>query len=106
MKDFGWFLFILTFLVKKANKADAKIYIFGFLKMCPSSIHFTQIEDLEKIGNWDFQWKMNFISNYYKQAQEIKFSRKKTVSLHPTVHIDNRPVKTTQIHKYLGMMLD
>ena len=33
-------------------------------------------------------------------------SRKKTVSLHPVVHFDNRPVKSTQIHKHLGMMLD
>ena len=40
-----------------------------------------------------------------KQAQEIIYSRKKTASLYPVVHFDNRPVKSTQIHKQLGMML-
>ena len=55
-------------------------------------------EDLEKIGNWPFKWKMNFNPGPNKQAQEIIFSRKKTASLHP--------LKSTQIHKHLGMMLD
>ena len=63
-------------------------------------------EDLEKIGNWVFQWKMNFNPDHNKQAQEIIFSRKKTASLHPVVHFDNRPVKLTQIHKHLEMMLN
>ena len=38
--------------------------------------------DLETIGNWAFQWKMNFNPDPNKQAQEIIFSRKKTASLH------------------------
>ena len=59
-------------------------------------------EALEKISNWAFQWKMNFNLDPNKQAQEIIFSRKKTASLHPVVHFDNRPVKSTQIHKHLG----
>ena len=29
-----------------------------------------------------------------KQAQEIIFSRKKTVSLHPVVYFDNKPLKS------------
>ena len=49
--------------------------------------------DLEKIGNWDFKWEMNFNPDPNKQTQEIIFSRKKTVSLHPVVHFDNRLVK-------------
>ena len=40
-----------------------------------------------------------------KQTQEIIFSRKKTASLHPVVHFNNRSFKSTQIHKNLGMML-
>ena len=63
-------------------------------------------EDLEKIGNWAFQWEMNFNPESYKQAQEIIFSRKTTASLHPVVHLDNRPVRSTQTRKHLGMMLD
>ena len=49
---------------------------------------------------------MNFNPDPNKQAQVIILSRKKTASLHPVVHFDNRPVKSTQIHKHLGMMLD
>ena len=63
-------------------------------------------EDLEKIGNWAFKWKMNFNPDPNKQAQGIIFSRKKTTSLHPVIFFDNKPVKSTQIHKHLGMILD
>ena len=63
-------------------------------------------EDLEKIGNRALKWKMNFNPDLNKQGQEIIFSRKKTASLHPVVHFDNSPVKLTQIHKHLGMILD
>ena len=44
-------------------------------------------EDLEKIDNWAFKWKMNFNPDPNKQAQEIIFSRKKTASLQPVVHL-------------------
>ena len=63
-------------------------------------------EDLEKIGNWDFKWKMKFNPDPNKQAQGITFIKKKIASMQPVVHFDNRPVKSTQINKYLGMMLD
>ena len=49
---------------------------------------------------------MNFNPDPNKQAQDIIFSRKKIRSLHPIVHFYNRPVKSTQMHKHLGMMLD
>ena len=58
------------------------------------------------MGSWAFHWKMNFNPDPNKQAQEIIFSRKKTASLHLVVHFDNRPVKSTQIQKHLGIMLD
>ena len=60
-------------------------------------------EDFEKISNCVFKWKMNFNPDPNKQAQKIIFSRKKTDSLHPVVHFDNRPVKSTQIRKRLGI---
>ena len=63
-------------------------------------------EDLEKIGNWVFKWKINFNLDPNKKAQEIILSRKKTASLHQVVYFDNKPVKSLQIHKHLGMILD
>ena len=44
---------------------------------------------------------MNFNPDPNKQAQEIMFSRNNTASLQPVVLFDNRPVKSTQIHKNL-----
>ena len=63
-------------------------------------------EDLEKIGNWTFKWKINFNLDPNKKAQEIILSRKKTASLHQVVYFDNKPVKSLQIHKHLGMIID
>ena len=62
--------------------------------------------DLEKISEWAFQWKMNFNPDHTKQAQEVIFSRKKTVSVHPVVYFNNTPVISTATHKHLGMILD
>ena len=53
-----------------------------------------------------FKLKMNFNPDPNKQAQEIIFSRKKTASLHPVLYFDNKPVKSSQIQKHLGMILD
>ena len=49
---------------------------------------------------------MNFNPDPNKQTQEIIFSRKKTASLHPFVHLGNRPAKSTQLHIHLGIMFD
>ena len=49
---------------------------------------------------------MNFNPDPNKRAQEIILRRKKTALMQPTVYFSNRPVKYTQIHKHLGMMLD
>ena len=54
--------------------------------------------DLEKISEWAFQWKMKFNPDHTKQAQEIIFSRKKTVSIHPVVYFNNTPVNSTATH--------
>ena len=62
--------------------------------------------NLEKISEWAFQWKMKFNPDHTKQAQEIIFSRKKTVSIHPVVYFNNTPVNSTATHKHLGMILD
>ena len=62
--------------------------------------------DLEKISEWDFQWKMKFNPDHTKQAQEIIFSRKKTHSIHAVVYFNNSPVNSTVTHKHLVMILD
>ena len=61
--------------------------------------------DLEKISEWAFQWKMKFNPDRTKQAQEIIFSTKKTVPIHPVVYFNNTPVNSMASHKHLEMIL-
>ena len=44
-------------------------------------------EDLLKITQWNYQWKMSF--NKTKQAQEIIFSRAKNDTIHPSLYFNN-----------------
>ena len=62
--------------------------------------------DLEKFSEWDFQWEMKFNPDPTKQGQEIIFSWKKTVSIHPIVYFNNTPVNSTAAYKHLEMILD
>ena len=68
--------------------------------------HLCFNHDLEKISERAFHWKMKFNSYHTKQAQEIIFSRKKTVSFHPVAYFNNTPVNSTASHKHLGMILE
>ena len=49
-------------------------------------------QDLSRINNWVFQWKMNFNPEPIKQAQEVIFSRKLQKSTHPTLSFNNNTV--------------
>ena len=45
------------------------------------------IDDLNKISNWAYQWKMSFNPEVTKQAQELFFSHKSQKVTHPTVYL-------------------
>ena len=40
-------------------------------------------DDLEKISDWIYQWKISFNADKSKQAQEVIFSRKTQRLYHP-----------------------
>ena len=61
---------------------------------------------LKKISEWAFKWKMLFNLDITKQAQEVIFSRKSTITNHPTVFFNEAPVAHTSCQKHLGMHLD
>ena len=63
-------------------------------------------QDLNRIINWAFQWKMSFNPDSSKQAQEVIFSRKLQKSTHPTISFDNNTVTQSVTQKHLGMFLD
>ena len=63
--------------------------------------------DLAKINDWAYQWKMNFNPDPFKQAQEVLSSRKIKSQNHPCFHFNNNPVnQTLGMQKHLGMYLD
>ena len=61
---------------------------------------------LTKITKWAFQWKMSFNPDISKQAHEVIFSRKRSVSSHPPLTFNNIPVAQTNSQKHLRMRLD
>ena len=49
--------------------------------------------DLRKVRNWAFQWKMSFNPDSSKQAQEVIFSRKYQKISHPSIYFNNNPIE-------------
>ena len=62
--------------------------------------------DLEKIQQWAFQWKMSFNPDPSKQAQEIIFSKKNIKPNHPDLYFNQLKVKRVSTQKHLGVILD
>ena len=62
--------------------------------------------DLMKISNWAFQCKMRFNADPEKEAQEVIFSRKIKKIDHPPLYFNQKLVKSSLAHKYIGMVLD
>ena len=59
-------------------------------------------DDLEKIGNWAFKWKMNFNSDPNKQVQEIIFSKKKR--LPHCIQLYTLIINQLNQHKYTNIL--
>ena len=62
--------------------------------------------DLKKVSNWAFQWKMSFNPDPSKQAQEVIFSRKLKKVTHPPLVFNNANVSQRKSQKHLGIILD
>ena len=63
-------------------------------------------EDLDKINNWAYKWKMSFNPDPPKKAQEVIFSQKVNNVLHPPLTFNNVDVGQIRSQKHLGMFLD
>ena len=61
--------------------------------------------NLLKINNWTYQWKMSFNPDPSKQAQEVIFSRKIKKPSHPDLIFNNKQVTHTPYQKHFGMFL-
>ena len=49
-------------------------------------------EDLDKMVEWTFQWKLSFIADPSKQVQKVIFTRKVKKVLHPPIFFHNKLV--------------
>ena len=63
-------------------------------------------EDLDKIINWAYQWKMSSNPDLSKKAQKVIFSQKVNNVLHPPLNFNNVDVGKIRSQKHLGMFLD
>ena len=58
-----------------------------------SSISANELnEDLQKISEWAYKWKMSFNPDLNKQAQRVIFSWKLNKPSHPKIFFNNAPV--------------
>ena len=78
-----------------------------FSVVCDSNISAYELNnDMQKISEWAYKWKMSFNPDLNKQAQEVIFSRKLKKSSHPKIFFNNAPVFCANWQKHLGMYLD
>ena len=56
--------------------------------------------------NRRFNWKMLFNSDQHKPAQEVLFSRKKKVSIHSIISLNNVQEEKASYQKHIGLVLD
>ena len=63
-------------------------------------------DDLNKISEWAYKWKILFNPDLTKKAQEVIFSRKNIKTDHPNVYFNEAAVAHTICQKHLGMHLD
>ena len=61
---------------------------------------------LQSISTWTYNWKMLFNPGSSKRAQEVLFSRKKKIQVHPIVSLNNVQVERVSSQKYLGILLN
>ena len=63
-------------------------------------------QDLSRINNWAFQWKMIFNPDLSKQSQEVIFSCKLQKSTHSTLRFNDNTKTQSVTQEHLGMLLD
>ena len=62
--------------------------------------------DLKKLCDLAYTWKMSFNPDHSKQAEEVIFSRKCTKEDHRPIYFSDIPVTQTAVQNYIGMYLD
>ena len=100
-------LLFLIYVNDLANNLSSNCKLFAddmSLFSILNNIHTTAAtlsQDLNRITNWAFQWKMIFKPDLSKQKQEVIFSRKIKKLFHPTLLFNNIPLSNSLFHDKL-----
>ena len=62
--------------------------------------------DCTRISEWTYRWKMSFNLDPSKQAQEVLFSNKATMTNHPNIIFNGNMVQKSANQKHHGLILD
>ena len=62
--------------------------------------------DLVKIQEYAYYWKMSFYPDWNKQAEKVIFSRKIRKDFYPNLYFNDHSVERSMTYKYLGLPLD
>ena len=79
--------------------------LFTVVKDKNESAHIIS-NDLLSISTWIYNWKMLFNPHSSKPAQEVLFSRKKKIQIHPTISLNNVQVERGSYQRHLGILPD
>ena len=105
-------LLFLIYINDLSNNLESEVKLFADDTSIFSIVHDNNLStrelenDLNKIQEWAYQWKMSFNPDASKQAQEVIFSRKNNKPYHPTLHFNQSEVNRTDSQKHLGVILD
>ena len=61
--------------------------------------------DLSKINDWAYKWKMSFNTDSKKPSHEVIFGREKN-NHYPPILFNSFPVKRVNSHRHLGLTFD
>ena len=70
-------LFFLIYINDLGNNLSSTVKLFAGDASIFSIVHNIDYNDLKKISDWVYQWKMCLNPDLSKQAQEVMFSQKK-----------------------------
>ena len=90
-------------------KSNAKLFaddtsLFTVVKDKSDSAN-TLNNDLFLISKWAYNWKMLFNPDPSKPAQEVLFSRKKQIQVHPTISLNNVQVEKLNFKKHIDSII-
>ena len=72
-----------------------------------ASVYATRLNnDLVKIQDWDFNWKMLFNTDPNKRAKEVIFSKNIVLGTYPSLFFKNSLIEQDATQKHFGLMLD